>query len=399
MNDKNRVRWIGRTVIGIGLASFFSDLGHETASAILPMFLASIGAAPAALGIIEGVSDAVSSFVKLWAGWFSDRIAARKPMAVSGYVLTAIAKASFAFATSWWYILFGRTVAWIGRGIRGPVRDSILTDAVPAEARGRAFGFDRALDTLGAVLGPVAALWLVGFVSFRTIFLLTLIPGLFAAGVFGWIVRERKRAEVVRQPLRLSLAGFPALFRRYLLAVGFFGAGDFAPTLLIFYAANVFTSAGDSNPSQEAVSLYVCYNVVYALASYPVGSLGDRLGKRNLLLSGYLLSAGVCVGFALLPSTYAMFVLLFSLAGIAIAVQDSLERALAADLLPTRIRGTGYGALAGLNGIGDFLSSTIVGILWTAVSVREGFLFSAILKCAGGLLLLALVPRKPTTND
>ncbi|HUL43719.1 MAG TPA: MFS transporter, partial [Bacteroidota bacterium] len=264
---------------------------------------------------------------------------------------------------------------------------------------GRAFGFDRALDTLGAVLGPVAALWLMSSTSFRTIFLLTLIPGLAAAAVFQWVVREPVREIVSHDRLRFTLSGLPKRFKRYLGAVGIFGAGDFAPTLLILYAANVFSSAGIPNAAQRAVSLYIIYNVVYALASYPVGFLGDRFGKRWFLVGGYILSSAVCVGFILLPSGFGVFAVLFGFAGVAIAVQDSLERALAADLLPSHVRGTGYGALAGLNGIGDFISSAFVGIIWTASSVQAGFFFSAVLKCTGGLMLLILVPRGTLQDD
>ena len=388
----NRKRWLSRTVLGIGLASFFSDLGHEAATAILPMFLVSIGAAPAALGIIEGVSDAISSFAKLWSGWYSDRLVHRKPMAVTGYILTGIAKASFAFATSWVQILFGRTIGWLGRGIRGPVRDSILTDAVPAEVKGRAFGFDRALDTLGAVLGPVAALWLISLVSFRTVFLLTLIPGICAALAFGMVVQERRRETVQPKNFRMSLSHLPKEFKRFLVAVGVFGAGDFAHTLLILRAAQLFTSANVPDASQRAVTLYIIHNIIYAAASYPIGAIADRMDKRFLLFIGYVLAGLMCFGFLYPTSDYGFLILLFSVGGIYIAIEDTVERALAAEMLPSDIRGTGFGVLAGLNGIGDFISSTFVGIIWTTVSVNAGFVVSGSLSIAGAFLLLLMVP-------
>jgi MFS family permease len=156
-----QTKWLNRNMIGMALASFFSDAGHEAATAILPLFLISIGAPAADLGAIEGVADAVSSFVKLGSGWFSDRIGRRKPIAVSGYTLTGLTTGLFALATTWPQVLVMRAAGWFGRGIRGPVRDAMLAESVPVEARGRAFGFHRAGDTLGAITGPVMALALI----------------------------------------------------------------------------------------------------------------------------------------------------------------------------------------------------------------------------------------------
>ena len=156
--------------------------------------------------------------------------------------------------------------------------------------KGRAFGFDRALDTLGAVLGPIAALFLIGLVSFRTVFLLTLIPGICAALSFGMIVQERQREQVQPKNFRISLSNLPKEFKRFLVAVGIFGAGDFAHTLLILRAAQLFTSANVPDASQRAVTLYIIHNIVYAAASYPIGAIADRMDKRFLLFIGYVLA-------------------------------------------------------------------------------------------------------------
>jgi len=390
-----RRRWLTRSVAGIGLASFLSDLGHETATAILPMFLASVGAAPAALGIIEGVSDAISSFSKLGAGWYSDRLRRRKGMAVAGYFLTAVATASFAAAASWTYVLVGRTLAWFGRGIRGPVRDAILSDIVPPESRGKAFGFDRALDSAGAVLGPLVALLLVQSSSFRSIFLLSLIPGSLAALSFAFLVREERGQISVPRPLGVSLRGLPRDYKKFLVAVAVFGMADFAHTLLMLRASQLFQSAGSPSGGQLAVSLYVIHNIVYAAAAYPVGALADLIGKRTLLIAGYLLSGLMCLGFLVPSSDYLLIAILFGFGGLYVAIEDSLERALAADLLPPSERGTGFGVLAATNGIGDFVSSTLVGLLWTSVSAEAGFLYAATMSFLGALLLILLVPSRP----
>ncbi|MGA2623579.1 MAG: MFS transporter [Bacteroidota bacterium] len=390
MENGTRVRWLNRTVLGIGIASFFSDLGHETATAILPAFLASIGAAPFALGVIEGVSDAIASFSKLGSGWYSDRLRSRKSLAVSGYFLTGAAGASFAFASSWLHVLAGRTVGWFGRGIRGPVRDAIMADAIPPEASGRAFGFDRALDTLGAVLGPVVALWLVAFASYRNIFLITFIPGVLAALSFAFIVKEKRRDPAPTKGFSLALKQMPPVFRRFLLAVGIFGMGDFAHTLLILRATQILSGAEYANPVQLGVTLYIIHNIVYAVASYPAGALGDKIGKRRLLALGYGLSALMCVGFVFVPSNFLFLVILFMLGGMFIAIEDSLERALAADMLPQEIRGTGFGVLAAVNGVGDFVSSIMVGFLWASFSPAGGFLYAGALSLVGMTLMLRL---------
>jgi MFS family permease len=227
--------WLNRNVVGMALASFFSDAGHEMATAILPLFLASIGASPAALGVIEGVSDAIASFVKLAGGWYSDKIGRRKEIAVAGYLLTGLSTGSFALATQWWHILIARSVGWFGRGVRGPLRDAMLAESVPPEARGRAFGFHRAGDTLGAIAGPLFAFLLVGSIGFQQIFLITLIPGLLSAAAFFIFVTEKRRAPN-NASFAASLNALPRAFRLFLYGVGAFGAGNFAHSLLILRA-------------------------------------------------------------------------------------------------------------------------------------------------------------------
>jgi predicted MFS family arabinose efflux permease len=177
------VSWLNRNIFGLGLTSFFSDVGHEAATSVLPMFIQAIGAPPVALGVIEGIADAVSSFAKLGAGWYGDRVTRRKPLVVSGYVLTAVGVGAFALATNWVMICIARATAWFGRGARGPLRDTIIKESVPASAYGRAFGFERAGDSLGAVLGPGLALALLALLGsnqplvfkYRTIFLISLV--------------------------------------------------------------------------------------------------------------------------------------------------------------------------------------------------------------------------------
>ena len=395
-------KWLNRNVVGMGLTSFLSDASHEMATAVLPGFLAVIGAPAAALGLIEGVADAASSFVKLAAGWYSDRIGHRKAITVGGYFVTGVAKALFAFAYAWPLVLVGRTVAWLGRGVRGPLRDAILAESVPAESRGRAFGFHRAGDTLGAIVGPAIAVALLAWLQphaagnpsapFRLIFWLTLIPGVGSAVAFATLVSERRRAPDHELRFWGALRSLPSSYRRLLVGVGVFGLADFAPTLMILAATQLLTPGhGVVHAAQIAGLLYMLRNVAYAGASFPIGALSDRVGRRGLLVAGYVVGAVVAAGFmfAFVFSLHSMAYLLalFALAGVYIAAEDALEGAMTADYTAPEVRGTAYGLLATVNGVGDFVASAAVGLLWTGVSPVAGFGYAAVLMLIGAAVL------------
>jgi MFS family permease len=395
--------WLNRNVIGMGLASLLSDAGHEMATAVLPGFLQTLAAPAYALGIIEGFSDALSSFVKLGAGWWGDRIGHRKGIVTAGYVLTGTMKAVFAFALGWPLIFLGRALAWIGRGIRGPLRNAMLAESVAPRDRGKAFGFHRAGDTLGAIIGPLVGAavlhWLEPFASgdasrpYRVVFLLTLIPGLGSALAFAWLVRENRRNPNPHLPFWASVRALPAGFRRFLVGAGVFGLGDFSPTLLILAATKLLTPRhGIVAAAQVAALLYAMRNFVYAAASYPIGAISDRYGRRGLLVLGYvvggLLAAGIATAFLVPAASLLAISILFALSGISVAAVDSLEGALTADLVPSEnSRGTAFGVLGTVNGIGDFISSTVVGFVWWGVSPVAGFVYAALSMLIGAGLL------------
>src|SRR2546421_101718 len=240
-NSAPKQSWLNRTVLGVALPSLSTAWSPEPATAVLPAFLAAIGAGPAWLGAIEGIADGLSSFTKLAAGHYTDRLKRRKPLAVFGYVFTALATASFAFATEAYHVLFGRAAAWLGRGVRSPAKKALLAADVPPNAYGRAFGLERLMDTVGAIAGPLTALWLLEVTghSFRKVFLWTLLPGLIAVASFWLLVRERPSAPKPPRSFLLGLKALPPSFRRLLIGVGIFGAGDFSHTLLILYATRM----------------------------------------------------------------------------------------------------------------------------------------------------------------
>ncbi|PYU35933.1 MAG: MFS transporter [Acidobacteria bacterium] len=394
-------RWLNRNVFAMGLTSFLGDAGYEMATVLLPGFFAVLGLPAAALGTIEGVADATSSFVKLGAGWLSDRLGHRKTIAVAGYFLSGTSKALFAFAYNWPLILAGRVIAWFGRGIRGPLRDAMLAESVPAQTRGKAFGFHRAGDTAGAIIGPLIGVALLSYLGphsvdpsrpFRIAFLLTLIPGLASVVTFAALVHETRKPGS-RTSLWASVGTLPRPFGRFLLGVGIFGAGDYSHTLMILAATQLLApQRGVTRAAAIAGLLYVLHNVLYALTAYPIGALSDKRGRRGLLSVGYALGAIVALGFAAAfwsrRADILFIAFLFMLAGAFVAIQDALEGAMTADLVPEiSKRGVAYGVTGSVNGVGDLISSAIVGIVWSIYSPILAFAYAAVMMASGAIAI------------
>ena len=385
--------WLNRTVVGIGLASLFSDWSHEIATTVMPAFLASMGVAAIWLGLIEGVSDGISSFAKMGSGYYTDGLQRRKPIAVIGYVVTGLGTAAFGLATAAWHVLLARACAWLGRGVRTPVRKALLASAVTPQTYGRAFGFERMMDTVGAIVGPATALVLLNAFDhhYPPLFAVTLVPSLIAAGLIAFLVQEKERKRVPHIAFGARLRALPRAYRKFLLAVGFFGLGGFAHTLLILLATQKLTpTLGANRAASTAVGLYVLHNVCYASFAAIGGWLGDRLPKKWLLASGYLLSALMSLAIITLAPSVWTFVLVFTLGGTNVALEETLADSLCAELVDAAHHGMAFGVLATVNGIGDFFSSLIVGGLWTAVGTGAAFGYSFILSVLGAALILTL---------
>jgi len=394
-----KFRWLNRTVLGIGLASLFSDWSHEIATTVLPAFLASMGAAAAWLGVIEGVADGLSSFAKMASGFYTDKLQRRKPIAVVGYLVTALGTASFGLATAAWHILISRSLAWLGRGVRTPVRKALLAAAVTRETYGRAFGFERMMDTIGAIVGPATAFVLLAALhhNYRRVFLLTLIPGICAAGVIAFLVREKERKPVAHVSFGERLRLLPRPYRKFLVAVGIFGAGDFAPTLLILLATQKLApTLGPAMAASVAVGFYVLRNIYYAGFAYVAGGLADRFKKQFVLAFGYALAAVMALLIVAAPMTIWLLGIIFILSGMHVAIGETLEDSFCAELVGEEQHGMAFGVLATVNGVGDFLSSIIVGALWTAAGTSVAFGYSAVLFSLGALLVLQ---TRPATTD
>jgi MFS family permease len=383
-NKSSRAAWLNSTVLGIGIASLFSDVGHEMATTAMPALLASLGATSAALGLIEGLSDGLSSFAKLFSGLYSDRLARRKPLAVIGYFVTASGMASFALATQWWHVLIGRAGGWMGRGARTPVRNVLMTEATTPETYGRAFGLERAMDSAGAVMGPLLALLLLtlfGPAHFRWLFACTLIPGGLAALCIGLLVREKPHEPQHKTGLWAGMAALPSAFRRCLIGIGIAGVGDFSKTLLILWATLAWTHRlGAEKAAAWAMVFYVGYNIVYMFSCYVSGHLADHFPKNRVLAGGYALAVIPAAALIWPGDSFLKFAIAFGFSGLYMGVWETVENSTAALLLPKNIRGAGFGLLATVQGIGDFLSSCIVGVLWVLhPALAMGFVISTAL--------------------
>jgi MFS family permease len=395
--------WMNRTVAGAGITSALGDFCYETTTVILPGFLAVLGIPAAALGIIEGIADAVASFTKMVSGYIADKLGHRKLLVLVGYGLTPVGQMLIALAAGVPLILFGRMVSWFGKGLRGPLRDAIVIQAVSPETRGRAFGFHRAADTIGAVLGPLLGVALLGLAQgwhwsddagpFRFVLWLSLIPGVLAVVAFLTLVQDPQHSPNPRLTFFGSLRGLPTRFKRYLGAVGLFGIGDFSHALLILAATTLLTpSMGVVQAAQVAGLLYVWRNIVQIAASWPVGWLADRVGHLPVLVAGYALGAATAVLTALAfwwsVDQVVWLAGIFLIAGLYVAVQEALESTVTADMVQAETLTMSIGALGMVNGAAKFISSATVGVVWTAVSPTLAFVLAAGFMLTGTLAIL-----------
>ncbi|MHB8971947.1 MAG: MFS transporter [Pirellulaceae bacterium] len=388
--------WINGTVAGIVLATFFSDFSHEMATAVLPLYLAVLGLGPAALGVIEGLADFLVSLSKLGGGVVGHHLHHKRPWVVLGYLVTTLATGAMGLVSSLAALVGLRTTAWVGRGFRGPLRDYLLAEAVEPTHYGRVYGLERSGDMLGAVAGPLVASLLVWLgIEFRSIILLTLAPGLVAAGAMFLLVKER---AVVLNPPAAGTASqprprFPRAFWLFLIGVGLFGLGDFSRTFLIWLAARSLgeEATHTAGTVSVAVLLYTMHNLVSAAAAYPIGRLGDRRSKLVVLLCGYGLGVVTNLLLAFLGSSLPWLVVAILFSGIYIAAEETLEKAAAAEFLPRELRSLGFGILASVNAVGDMVSSLYVGGLLEVNRPRLAFGIAAVAGAAGVLWLTRII--------
>jgi MFS family permease len=374
-------RWLTRGVGSVGLASLLSDAGHEITTSVLPSFVThTLGGSAGALGLIEGISDGLAGVAKLAGGSAANDERRRRSLAAGGYVVTGLATAAIGLATAVWQAGVLRAAGWVARGARGPAKNALLASLVPPEAYGRAFGYERAMDHLGAVLGPLAAAALVATIGIRHTIYLSVVPGVLAALAIVVAAREAAgRGGHVRRRVRLELGALRAAgIARALAPVTLFELGNCATTLLILRATGLL-DAGRSVSAAAAIAvlLFAAHNLVGSALSLPAGHAVDRRGPSAVFAAGVGLFALAYLGFALSTGSWPLLLVFFALAGAGMGLADTAESALVARLLPDELRGSGFGLLGGVQSLGDFVSSAAVGIVWTAVSPTAAFCVAA----------------------
>lgn len=395
-----RYRKLPRNVFAIGFVSLLNDASSEIIYPLLPVFLSlTLGASPSAIGLIEGAAESVSSLLKLFAGFFSDRLGKRKVLVVFGYSVANFVRPLLAFATNWYQVLAIRLTDRVGKGIRTAPRDAMIADAVPVDQRGLAFGFHRAMDHAGAVVGPLICYLLVLLFAanrsvpatsdFTRIFLVASVPALAAVLVAAFFMRETPHRAVSSEGsgsprLRFSLRGFDGNFKRFLFIVALFTLSNSSDAFLLLRARTTGVAF---------VSIPLLWAALHAskvLSSLFGGDLSDRLGRRRLIVSGWVLYAAVYAGFAFVREEISVWIL-FLIYGIFFGLTEGVEKALVADLVRPEQRGTAYGLYNLAFSITVFPASLLMGALWTWRGAATAFLVSAAIGLSAALLLLTLV--------
>ncbi len=369
------------TVIALGLTSLLTDVASEMIYPLLPVFVATLGGAPALLGLIEGVAEAIASLLKLVSGRMSDRAARRRPLVLAGYGLAALVRPLMALASAPWHVLAIRATDRVGKGVRTAPRDALIADAVPADEAGRAFGFHRAMDHAGAVIGPLLALALLaGGASVRTVFWLAAIPGVL--GVLAVLrVREPEREVPVAAPgVAGASAPMSSPLRRYLVVLGLFALGNSSDAFLLLRAGELGVAV------RWMPLLWLVLHVVKLTSSYLGGGWADRVPRTRLIIAGWVVYAATYVGFALASATWHVWAL-FVVYGVYYGLTEPAEKALVRDLAPAAARGRAYGAYHFVIGITAVPAGLLTGGLWQGASGRVALLVGAGLALAAALAL------------
>lgn len=386
MSEENKEQVLNPTVVKLGLVSFFADVASEMLYPITPIFLTTVlGASMASLGMIEGIAEATASLLKTYSGSWSDHISRRKPFIVIGYFLGAVSKPFIGLSTSWLHVLGARALDRTGKGIRSAPRDALISDSVSSANQGAAFGWHRAMDTLGAAVGPLFAIFLMSWNSqnLRSLYFWALIPGLISVLIIFFIREPKPHKSVIKKwdnPLK-SWALMSPEFKKYIYAWGVFSLANSSDVFLLMKAK----SSGLS--TQSVILLFCIYNLIYSLSSPYLGKLSDQIDRRKILVSGLMVFLLVYLGFGFANQTWQYWVL-FAVYGLYMGATDGVGKALAIDLAPVNLKATSIGILGTATGLCTILASVFAGLIWDHFGSSWTFIFGAVGAFLASLMIL-----------
>ncbi len=397
--------WLKKDLIGISLTSLFNDFNYEMTTAILPTFIQQFtgkSSAPVVIGIIMGFADAGSMVMKLLSGWLSNHIKYFKPILIIGYSITPICTSLLGTATKIWHIFTFQVIAWMGRGLRDPIKDVWLSNISNSKDYGKVYGFERSMDTIGAIAGPLLAFFTIKIFSIRSNFFISFIPGIISIITVIFLTSNYKqnRYSIPKINLGKQIIRLPSTFKYFSFVMFIFGIANFNRTLLIYRAQEMLLGQLNSSiiATGSAILFYVLFNFIRSISEIGMGSLSDYINKKILLGFFGFGSFFITIFTLLFAKTHIiLWILIFITAGISTGTITAVEKSYCAELLPENMRGIGFGFIQSIDGLGDLLSSAIVGGLWSYISAEVSFIYSLILTLLAFILILNI--KKSNTNQ
>ena len=395
MNKQSFFQGFARNIIIVGFVSLFTDLSSQMVFPVVPLFLLSLGASAWVVGLVEGAAETTASLLKVFSGYWSDKIKRRKPFVFAGYGLSSLTKPLFAFAQTWPFVLFFRVIERVGKGVRDAPRDAIVAESVDVSIRGKAYGFQRAMDGIGSFSGAIIAVILLPLFGYRDLFLIAFFPGLIGV-LFILFIKEKREQQIPRKrsatPFRVSMRRLPRNLQIFILVSTLFALANFGYAFLILKAKNIGFS------DNVTLLLYVLFYMVYTLCTIPAGMLSDKIGRKPVLVLGYVLFAATAVCL-LFTSQLSMLVFVFILYGIFFGLIDGVQRAFVVDLAPSDLKGTALGTFHTATGLIALPAGFIAGTLWDTISPEATFLFALGLSLCSLLLFVFVKNTKQTSTS
>jgi len=378
----------GRNVIVTGLVSFFMDLSSEMIYPLVPLFLSTtLGVNKSVIGLIEGIAESTASLLRVFSGWFSDRVGDRKWLMAAGYGISTLSRPLIALAAGWQHVLGSRFVDRFGKGIRVAPRDALIAESTDRAYLGRAFGLQRAMDTFGAVVGPATAFFLLGIFSnnYRTVFWFSMVPGVIAVLLIIFFIKEKKRPVMshTERPV-LTMKHFDWRFKFFIAIAAVFALGNSSDVFLILRAQQT------GIPAVMIPVVYLVFNLVYSLSAIPAGIASDRFGMKRVILSGFVLFAILYYGFAVVADVKSIWVL-FALYGLYMGLTEGTQKAFLATIIPAEFKATAFGVYNTIVGLAMLPASLLGGWLWDSVSPAATFYFGAVTAGLSALLFMIFI--------